>query len=51
MLGGVGYADVPQEMRGDLLTALEALDPAGFVIRPLPNTQFMRDNSSWIFQG
>ena len=26
-------------------------DPTGFVIRPLPNTQFMRDNSSWIFRG
>ena len=25
--------------------------PGRFVLRPLPNTQFMRDNSAWIFRG
>jgi arginine deiminase len=51
LIGGVAYQDVPNEVAGDFLTALRDLDPAGFVFRPLPNTQFMRDNSSWIFQG
>ena len=36
---------------GSFLSAFRELDPAGFVLRPLPNTQFMRDNSAWIFHG
>ena len=51
LIGGVGYQDVPSDAGGDFLAAFAELDPAGFVIRPLPNTQFMRDNSSWIFHG
>lgn len=51
LIGGIGYQDVPAEIGGPFLTAFGDLDPAGFVIRPLPNTQFMRDNSSWIFHG
>lgn len=51
LIGGVGYSDLPASLDGELLSALRELDPAGFVIRPLPNTQFMRDNSSWIFHG
>ena len=42
---------MPDEIGGSFLVAFRELDPAGFVIRPLPNTQFMRDNSSWIFRG
>lgn len=51
LIGGVSYQDVPDDVGGNFLTALRELDPAGFVLRPLPNTQFMRDNSSWIFGG
>jgi arginine deiminase len=51
LIGGVAYQDVPDEVGGNFLTAFRELDPAGFVIRPLPNTQFMRDNTSWIFGG
>ncbi|HJT93116.1 MAG TPA: arginine deiminase [Mycobacterium sp.] len=51
LIGGVSYQDVPDEVGGNFLAAFRELDPAGFVLRPLPNTQFMRDNSSWIFQG
>lgn len=51
LVGGVGYDDLPAELGGELVRALRELDPAGFVLRPLPNTQFMRDNSSWIFHG
>lgn len=51
LIGGIAYADVPDEVGGSFLTTLRDLDPTGFVLRPLPNTQFMRDNSSWIFHG
>lgn len=51
LIGGVSYQDVPDEVGGNFLTALRELDPTGFVLRPLPNTQFMRDNSSWVFGG
>lgn len=51
LIGGVAYEDVPPEVGGSFLAAFRELDPAGFVLRPLPNTQFMRDNSSWIFHG
>ncbi len=51
LIGGVSYQDVPADIGGSFLAALQERDPAGFILRPLPNTQFMRDNSSWIFHG
>jgi arginine deiminase len=51
LIGGVSYQDVPAEVGGSFLSVFRELDPAGFVLRPLPNTQFMRDNSAWIFNG
>jgi arginine deiminase len=51
LVGGVSYQDLPEDMGGGFLGALRELDPTGFVLRPLPNTQFMRDNTSWIFRG
>jgi arginine deiminase len=51
LVGGVAYQDLPQDFAGGFLAALAELDPRGFALRPLPNTQFMRDNSSWIFRG
>ena len=51
LIGGVAYQDVPDEVAGSFLSAFRELDPAGFVLRPLPNTQFMRDNTAWIFHG
>ena len=51
LIGGVAYQDVVDEVDSSFLSLFSALDPAGFVIRPLPNTQFMRDNSAWIFGG
>ncbi|MBD3781342.1 MAG: arginine deiminase [Micrococcales bacterium] len=51
LVGGISYQDVPAEVGGGFLTAFRELDPTGFVLRPLPNTQFMRDNTSWIFGG
>ena len=51
LIGGVAYQDVPADIGGSFLSAFRELDRAGFVLRPLPNTQFMRDNTAWIFGG
>lgn len=51
LIGGIGYQDVPSDIGGSFLAALKDYNPAGFVVRPLPNTLFMRDNSSWVFDG
>ncbi|MDS1272331.1 arginine deiminase [Lipingzhangella sp. LS1_29] len=51
LIGGVSYQDVPGDAGGDFLRALREFDPEGFVLPPLPNTMFMRDNTSWIFRG
>jgi len=51
LIGGIPYSEVPKEFRGEFLSAFGEMDPAAFVLKPLPNTQFMRDNSSWIFHG
>ncbi|MEI2714350.1 MAG: arginine deiminase [Nocardioides sp.] len=51
LVGGISYQDVPKSVGGSLLATLRDLEPAGFVVRPLPNTLFMRDNSAWIFGG
>jgi arginine deiminase len=52
LIGGVTWRDVPTECAGPFVTALrDAADQTGFVLPPLPNTLFARDNTSWIFQG
>ena len=51
LIGGIAYQDVVAEVDSGFLALFNSLDPAGFVIRPLPNTQFMRDNTAWIFAG
>jgi arginine deiminase len=49
LIGGVGLPGRARRGGRRFLSAFSELDPAGFVIRPLPNTQFMRDNTAWIF--
>ena len=51
LIGGIPFHEVPKEIAGPFTTAFGATSRTGFVIKPLPNTQFMRDNSSWIFNG
>ncbi|HOW93667.1 MAG TPA: arginine deiminase [Mycolicibacterium fallax] len=51
LIGGIAFHEVPAEVAGPFLRTFAETEPAGFVIAPLPNTQFMRDNSSWVFQG
>lgn len=51
LIGGIAFHEVPRELNSPFLHTFGQTEPAGFVIAPLPNTQFMRDNSSWIFNG
>lgn len=51
LIGGIPFHEVPTEIAGPFTSAFAESSKAGFVIKPLPNTQFMRDNSSWIFNG
>ncbi|MSS46709.1 arginine deiminase [Cutibacterium sp. WCA-380-WT-3A] len=52
LIGGVAYGEVPAERRKHVLGALiKAHDENQFLIPPLPNTQFTRDTTAWIFGG
>ncbi|WP_151083062.1 arginine deiminase [Nocardioides cynanchi] len=52
LVGGVAWRDVPDDLGGPFVTALrDGTDQAAFVLPPLPNTLFARDNTSWIFGG
>jgi arginine deiminase len=48
LTGGVTVAELPE----DIIKAVgRAMRPTDFVLRPLPNTLFMRDTSAWIYGG
>ena len=51
MIGGLSFDEVPDDAGGPFLAALRSQEEYPFLLPPLPNTQFMRDNSSWVFQG
>lgn len=51
LIGGIPFHEVPKEVAGPFIHAFGEMSVGGFIIKPLPNTQFMRDNSSWIFNG
>lgn len=48
LIGGIAVHDLPFAPKGMFGNFLGA---DGFVIPPLPNTQFTRDNSCWIYGG
>ncbi|GGX66895.1 arginine deiminase [Tateyamaria omphalii] len=48
LIGGIAVQDLPFTPSGMFGSYLGTL---GFVIPPLPNTQFTRDNSCWIYGG
>ena len=45
LIGGIPFHEVPREVAGPFTAAFGETSHTGFVIKPLPNTQFMRDNS------
>lgn len=48
LIGGIVRAELPFKPEGLFANCLDAAD---FVIPPLPNTLFTRDNSCWIYGG
>ena len=52
LIGGVPFAEIPKELGHGIIDAMrEVSGPTEFALRPLPNTQFSRDNSAWIYGG
>lgn len=52
LIGGVAVGDLPNDFKKDVLSLISSSNgSAGFVLPPLPNTLFARDNSSWIYGG
>ncbi|WP_373740178.1 arginine deiminase [Neisseria sp.] len=52
LIGGVTVGDLPDDFRSDTAALIHASQgTSGFAIPPLPNTQFTRDNTSWIYGG
>jgi arginine deiminase len=49
LVGGVLKRDLSLENQSSLL--LEYLEPDDFLLRPLPNHLFQRDNSAWVYDG
>ncbi len=49
LIGGVLRSDLALHETSSLL--LEYLDPDDFLLRPLPNHLFQRDNSAWVYDG
>ena len=50
LIAGVLKRDVASRLRGPSLL-MEYLKPDDFLLRPLPNHLFQRDNSAWIYDG
>lgn len=52
LIGGLAYADLPADFSGAVTKALaDSRIPTEFILPPLPNMQFTRDNSAWIYGG
>ena len=53
LIGGINLDEIPDEVGG---VYKKAVTPDGYnlddwIFNPLPNTQFTRDNSAWVFNG
>ncbi|MYM19565.1 arginine deiminase [Brevibacterium sp. 5221] len=52
LIGGLAYADLPRDFSGHVLRVLaDSRVPTEFILPPLPNTQFTRDTTAWIYGG
>lgn len=53
LIGGVSFTELPDEVGGTFLSVLQdgLRDQHEWILPPLPNTLFMRDNTSWIYGG
>lgn len=51
LLGGVTAEDMPAEFCQSWSKLIRCSHTSGFIFPPLPNMQFTRDNTSWIYGG
>ncbi len=52
LIGGVAGSDLPDSFGGSNIALFrDYLGRSSFILPPLPNTQFTRDNSCWIYGG
>lgn len=53
LIGGMNLDEVPAEVGGSYKAAVtpDGYNMEDWIIAPLPNTQFTRDNSAWVFGG
>ncbi len=52
LIGGVSVNDLPDSVGADVSALVRAAQgDAGFALPPLPNTQFTRDTTCWIYGG
>ncbi len=52
LIGGVAGSDLPGSFGGKAIEMFrDYLGSSSFILPPLPNTQFTRDNSCWIYGG
>lgn len=52
LIGGLPFAEIPEGLGHGTIDAMrEVYGPSAFALRPLPNTQYSRDNSAWIYGG
>lgn len=52
LIGGIAYADLPSDFTHGTTTALATAHVGtDFLLPPLPNTQFTRDTTAWIYGG
>lgn len=52
LIGGIAYSDLPADFKRSATSALaKVYTSTSFILPPLPNTQFTRDTSAWIYGG
>ncbi len=52
LMGGLIYTDLPADFQSSATRALAEVNKAmSFLLPPLPNTQFTRDTTAWIYGG
>ena len=52
LIGGLAVNDMPKDFKKDILSLIACSNgSSSFVLYPLPNMLFTRDNSAWIYNG
>lgn len=51
LIGGVAFSEIPSGLGGVVDGLRDVFAPHDFALLPLPNTQFARDTSAWLYGG